>query len=86
MMKTEIQIEILPFTVPGYVEERIAVKAAPTLAHSTVYQGSDPSEYQPSHRTFALRELSANDLNKLCNDFTNSVFKAAGKNQPPRQG
>ena len=75
-MKTEIQIEIQPFPVPGHVDE--------AKAFAAVYQEKDPCDYQPAFRTFALCELSADDMRKLCDDFTKSVFKAAGKNQPPR--
>jgi hypothetical protein len=61
-------------------EARITAPAIP------VAPGMDPSGYEPAFRTFALRELSADDLFKLCNDFTDAVFKAAGKQQPPTKG
>lgn len=83
-MKTEIKIEIKPFTLPGYVDEaRAAALTSP--APSPAPREVDPADYQPTCRTFALRELSANDLYKLCDDFTNAVFKVAGKSRPPRE-
>lgn len=82
-MKTEITIEIQPFPVPCYVDE-LRAPTIPGPAPASVYHGIEPSEYQPSHRTFALRELTADDLAKLCSDFTDAVFKAAGKQQPTR--
>jgi hypothetical protein len=82
-MKTEIQIEIRPFPVPGYVDE-LRPAMSPKAPPSAVCQELDPGEYQPAFRTFALRELSADDLSKLCNEFTAAVFKAAGKDQPPK--
>lgn len=34
-------------------------------------------------RKFHLKELDENTLHKLCEEFTNEVFKIAGKNRPP---
>jgi hypothetical protein len=82
-MKIEVKVNIKPFPVPGYVDEAMDVARAPVPAPASAtasnYCEFDPANYQPSYRTFALRELSVVDLAKLCDDFTESVFKAAGK-------
>jgi hypothetical protein len=36
-------------------------------------------------RQIGLEELSANDLENLCEQFTCAVFKKAGKQRPPQQ-
>lgn len=33
--------------------------------------------------TIPLKQVSADDLDKLCDDFRNAVFRNAGKQQPP---
>jgi len=36
------------------------------------------------NRSVALSELDSDTLDQLCDDFRDSVFKKANKNQPPK--
>lgn len=69
-MKTKIEVELKPFQVPNYV-----------LTVSTADKWEDGFREMPKYH---LSELSANTLERLCEDFTREVFKKAGKSRPPQ--
>jgi len=77
-MKTTIEIKLNPFDVPNVVHEDLPlIPAAP----------APTQEYQPrfvrQNLTLPLSDLSAETLDKMCEEFTKSVFKKAGKIRPP---
>jgi len=71
-MKTTIEVELQPFTVPNFVL---------TVAKAGLKQEG----FQEAPK-YSLSELSVDTLDKMCIDFRNEVFKKAGKIQPPVQG
>ena len=68
-MGVKISITLEPFVVPNFVISR---------DRSTLRQ-----EGITETRTYALAELDVETLERLCDDFTNSVFEKAGKRRPP---
>lgn len=69
-MKTKIEIEIIPFSVP----ESVTLKESP---------GPREDGFKPSAK-IKLSTLSEETLEKLCDDFREKVFKKAGKS--PNRG
>lgn len=63
----DMKIGLHPFTVPNYV-----IMVTPVLAPSNQ---QDPPKW-------ALREVDADVLSKMCNDFRASVFEKAKKADP----
>ncbi len=70
-MKVSVDVTLRPFTVPNFV--LIEEKERPR------------SEGFVEPQKFALGDLSSETLEKLCEEFTDSVFKKAGKNRPPQE-
>lgn len=71
-MKTTINLEIHEFNVPNFVTVK--------CEEGRKEEGFRPSEGIP------LSDLSEETLQKLCNNFVESVFKKAKKNLPPVAG
>gem|GEM_PF-2216326 len=69
-MKVKIEMDINPFSIPSFVT--VSGQSNPRQ------DGFKPAEDIP---LFMLDEYT---LDKLCDDFRDSVFKKAGKSQPPR--
>lgn len=69
-MKTTIEIELQPFTVPNFV-----------LTVQAPRPKQDGIQETPK---YALSDLDPNTLERLCNQFRDAVFEKAGKTQPPR--
>lgn len=69
-MKVNIEIELLPFTVPNYV----LVKEQPKLKQEGFTEG----------RKYHLSELEPETLYSLCEQFKKDVFEKANKRQPPQ--
>lgn len=67
----KIDLELLPIRVPNY----ILVKETAGKRQDRFKEG----------RKFHLSELSEDVLLKLCNDFTDEMFKKAGKVRPKEQ-
>jgi len=70
-MKVTIELDLEPFKTPDYV----TIKSQPKPREDG-FQGSN---------SIPLSEIDPTTLYALCQDFTNSVFKKAGKQQPPQQ-
>ena len=64
-MKTIIEIELQPFTVPNFV--------------LTVPKAGNRQDGFKEVPKYSLSELSAETLDKLCMDFRSEVFRKAGK-------
>lgn len=69
-MEATIKIKLKPFTVPNFV------CVAGHEAHR--------EEGFVQSKTFALSELDAVTLEKMCEEFTCAVFDKAGKQRPPQ--
>ena len=67
-MKVSIEVKIKPFKVPSFV-----------LTEQDAKPRQEGMQEAPK---FSLSDLDATTLAKLCDDFTDSVFKKAGKQQP----
>jgi hypothetical protein len=68
-MKVKLDVELKPFNVPSFV-----------------FIGTPPRSREEGVKFdsgIALRDVSAETLEKLCEEFTNAVFKKAGKHRPP---
>lgn len=70
-MKVNINVELKPFTVPHFV--------------LTVSAPKPRQEGFTESQKYALSDLDASILDKLCNQFRDDVFDKAGKRQPPRE-
>lgn len=68
-MKAKIEITLKPFQVPNFV--------------LTEQEAGLRQEGMIESPKYALSELSAETLDALCEQFTNEVFKKAGKQRPP---
>lgn len=64
----KINVKIVPFTVPGgvYIESPVAPRQEGFKAKSLI----------------PLRDIDAEELSALCDDFRKRVFAAAGKDDP----
>jgi len=69
-MKATIEIELHPFTVPNFVIRKPRARR-------------ESEEKDSSSFSYALDELDANTLERMCDDFRDAVFKKAGKQRPP---
>ena len=70
-MEVSIKIKLKPFQVPSFVlTEKEGLK-------------QDGIQEVPK---FRLSDLDSHTLDKLCEEFRDSVFKKAGKEQPPQAG
>lgn len=69
-MEVNIKLKLKPFTTPNFV---------------LVDEPSKPrGEGFSEGRKFALSELDAETLERMCDDFTREVFKKSGKQRPPQ--
>lgn len=71
-MKVTVEVKLKSFTVPNYV----LVDEPPRPREEGFLEG----------RKYALSELDALTLEKLCDEFTQAVFNKAGKQRPPQAG
>lgn len=69
-MKAKIDVVLKPFQVPNYV----LTEQLPGVKQDGLREGPK----------YALSELDPDTLAKLCEDFTQAIFKKAGKQRPPR--
>jgi len=69
-MKATIEVKLKPFSVPNFV----LTEAEPKPREEGM---TEPPKY-------ALSELNPETLEALCEQFTNEVFRKAGKSRPPR--
>jgi hypothetical protein len=69
-MKATIEVKLKPFQVPNFV----LTETAPKPRQEGIQEAPK----------YALEELDAETLEKLCDEFTDAVFKKAGKRRPPR--
>ena len=69
-MKATIELELKPFSVPNYV-----------LTVPKIGERQDGLVEAPK---YALKDLDVETLDQLCNEFRDSVFKKANKDQPTR--
>lgn len=69
-MKSKIEAEVQPFTVPSHV-----YFVVPCATKAEGYSASIP-----------LPQVDALTLDALCNDFRRAVFEKAKVEQPPREG
>ena len=67
-MKATIEVKLKPFPAPNFVITEAAAKPR--------------QEGMQEAPKYALEELDAETLKKLCDEFTDAVFKKAGKSQP----
>ena len=78
-MKANIKVNLKPFTVPNYVLSEVVNEN--TLADDLrKLQGSSDNG-----RKFHVSEIDAVTLERLCENFTNEIFKKAGKSRPDRE-
>ena len=71
-MKTTIEIELQPFTVPSF--------ALPVQKPGKREEGMQETP------KIDLTELDSLTIDRLCAEFRDSVFKKSGKQQPPQAG
>ncbi len=69
-MKATIEVKLKPFQVPNFV-----------LTEAEAKPRQEGMQEVPK---YSLAELDAETLEKLCDEFVISVFKKAGKQQPPK--
>ena len=69
-MKTRIEIELRPFTVPNFV-----IQVTPP---------GDRGQGIQEAPKYALSDLDPYTLERLCDEFRTEVFNKAGKQQPPQ--
>lgn len=82
-MNTTIEIDLVPFSAPDYVNEKSYPDptVAPTLGEPT----RPGQEVKLTRQAIQLMlcDLDAETLDKMCDEFRKSVFKKAGKQPPP---
>lgn len=83
-MKANVALDITPFVVPSTVGVRpfAALPQAPK-APVAPWEAPPQGPAQPQYFTVPLRELEADTLDRLCNDFREEVFEQALKERPP---
>lgn len=88
-MKANLALDITPFVVPSTVGVKpftnLPQQVRNLPSRGEVRTLSSPPE-APQYFTVPLRELEANTLDGLCNDFRKEVFAQADKEQPPGWG
>lgn len=70
-MEATIKIEIKPFLVPNFVL-------------TTGRKGDTSSLGDAVDTTLPMSALDAETLERMCDDFRDSIFKKAGKSRPPQ--
>lgn len=68
-MHTKIEIILKPFSTPNFVL---------SVGHERSLDG------QPEETSYPLSAIDAQTLERMCEDFTNDVFKKAKKQRPPQ--
>lgn len=74
-METKLKFKITPFTVPGTVFGELIVEEQPFSAVAGIPAATPPS----SSIAIPFKALDAEDLERLCNEFRDEVFRVAGK-------
>lgn len=69
-MKVKIEVIIKPFIVPNFVIQEV--------------MPGDRQDGFTATEGIPLSMIDADTLWRMCSDFTDAVFKKAGKEQPPR--
>lgn len=69
-MKAQLEVTLKPFIVPNFV-----ILEQPPRSREEGFKEADK---------VPLSSLDPITLEKLCSDFTNEIFKKAGKTRPPR--
>jgi hypothetical protein len=69
-MKATLKVSLKPFQVPNFVLLELGAKPR--------QEGFDPNGSR-----VPLSDLEPEDLDRLCEEFRNTVFNKAGKKQPP---
>jgi hypothetical protein len=69
-MKTQIEIELVPFQVPDYVN---------TVAKPRKRQDGIFGAGVAAAKSYRLDELSTETLKAMCEEFTQAILKKAGK-------
>lgn len=69
-----MKVELFGFTVPNFVIQKM-----PPRPRQDGYGFAENPK-------FALKEIPAEDLAALCDDFRASVFAKAGKSDPAQEG
>jgi len=69
-VEVNVKMKLKPFQVPSFV-----------LTEPEVRPRQEGFQEVPK---FRLSDLDSSTLDKLCEEFRNSVFKKAGKQQPPQ--
>lgn len=67
-MEINIKVNVAPFSVPDCVQ----------------IVGSRADGINATPKTISLENIDEYALEKLCSDFTDGVFKIAGKQRPPQ--
>ena len=79
-MKTNIQINLTPFSVPNVVTE---IGTLPVTAYATAPAAPTPCDTynKPfiTSRQFNLEELDEVTLSNMCDEFRAEIFRRAGK-------
>jgi len=68
-MKAKLDVELKPFNVPNFV-----------IIGSLLRPEGERDKFENG---IAISNVSAEALEKLCEEFTDAVFKKAGKQRPP---
>lgn len=71
-MEVNIKMKLKPFMVPNYVIAEVEAKPR-------------QEGFQEAYK-LRLSDLDSLALDKLCREFRGSVFRKAGKQQPPTEG
>lgn len=69
-MEVSVKMKLKPFQVPNFV-----------LTEPEVRPRQEGFQEAPK---FRLSDLDSHTLDKLCGEFRDSVFRKAGKQQPPQ--
>jgi len=67
-MKTKLEINLKPFKTPNFILE----------------QKTGGMQTDDNPRSFELKMFDARTLEKMCEEFTDAVFRKAGKRRPPQ--
>lgn len=83
-MKAQVELNLSAFTVPThvFVVPFGAIPKAPPAPRAPSWEAPPPPE-PPEFLKVPLRELDALTLDRFCDEFRDSVFRNAGKEQPP---
>ena len=68
----DMRIELKPFNTPNFVIQKVAA-------------GKKQDGFQEAPK-YTLKEIPAETLDELCNEFRAEIFKKAEKQDPPNRG